>query len=168
MCDVNYLWSRFWYESQFVCIQGNKVLSQEWTFSTAALFIYLCVQCYHRRLCVCVKHPLWRAPWQRKQRGLFGTTCNVPMLALGVAGLCRFPIEVMRHIGSLLHLAKRRACMSQTGYWGDICKYLQSPASRNTTLWRPSKPLTMRFVWIPCKIRKTHWEQRVLSNSHLR
>lgn len=64
--------------------------------------------------------------------------------------ICRFPIEAMRHIGSLLHLIKRRACMPHICYWGDICKYLQSPASRNTTLWRPSKPLTMRFVGI-------HW-----------
>lgn len=32
-------------------------------------------------------------------------------------------IEVMRHIGSLLHLSQRRACTSQTGYLRDICKY---------------------------------------------
>lgn len=32
-------------------------------------------------------------------------------------------IEVMRHIGSLLHLSQRRACPSQTGYLRDICKY---------------------------------------------
>lgn len=35
----------------------------------------------------------------------------------------QIPTEVMRHIGSLLHLSQRRACPSQSAYLRDLCKY---------------------------------------------
>ena len=78
----------------------------------------------------------------------FGTTCNVPGQTLGVAApSADFPLGLLRHIGSLLHLRRRRACTSLPGYWGDLCKYSQLPASRTASPWRPSKPSTMRLVW---------------------
>lgn len=80
--------------------------------------------------------------------------------------LSTFPAEVMRHIGSLLHLSKRRACTPLTGYRGDVCKYLLWSASRNTTLWRRSKPLTMRFVRDSHK--RFEYVEDMLSNSQSR
>lgn len=113
------------------CIQWNKVLPQ---FHTTVATI--CTEKLRFLLDNC-------AP------------CSVPVLPLGGARPCGFPFEVMRHIGSLLHLAKRRACMFYAGCCGDICKYLLRPASRGATQWRPSKPSTTRFVWKAHKYVRT-------------
>lgn len=130
MCDIDSLWSRFWYESNFrLCLfvyREIKCYQKNVKWYVVIANIYDSDFVYNNSCDVYLDHSLYS---YKKAKGPFGTPSSLPKLTLGVVGLYRLSIEVMRHIGSLLHLAKRRACMSVTGYWGDIFKHLQSPTS---------------------------------------